>query len=364
MAWTSASTYYFIAYDLDGGYWPEGVKSPTAFRPIEDDITIPQPKRDGYVFMGWTSWDIEEPVRDVVLPSGTKGGRLFIAHWQKLLDPETDEFSGITVNTAEDGKHTVTFDGSGEETVNIPLPLEASQVVYNRYFLVGQPAAVFLPFDVDENVEVTGGKFYRFDKVEYEDSKWVVTMRQTTQLEANMPYMLMPESDHLTFDLCGKPVIMQTVAKTPNSKNGWSFLGTYEKLVWTSESSDYGFSALNPNDNIQREFTRFADGDYVLPLRCYLSYTGPYVPFSTRRYAEAINLPETVEIRLLDENGNPYGGVGIYTIKNEKRKEKSEDVAYDLSGRKVNFQFSILNSQLKRKGIYIVNGKKMFADGF
>ncbi len=31
---------------------------------------------------------------------------------------------------------------------------------------------------------------------------------------------------------------------------------------------------------------------------------------------------------------------------------------YDLQGRKINSQFSILNSQLK-KGLYIVNGKKM-----
>ena len=32
---------------------------------------------------------------------------------------------------------------------------------------------------------------------------------------------------------------------------------------------------------------------------------------------------------------------------------------YDLSGRKVNSQFSNFNSQLKRKGIYIMDGKKI-----
>ena len=36
---------------------------------------------------------------------------------------------------------------------------------------------------------------------------------------------------------------------------------------------------------------------------------------------------------------------------------EGEGTVYDLSGRKVNFQFSIFNSQLK-KGVYIVNGKK------
>ena len=32
---------------------------------------------------------------------------------------------------------------------------------------------------------------------------------------------------------------------------------------------------------------------------------------------------------------------------------------YDLSGRRVNCQFSTFNSQLKRKGLYIQNGKKV-----
>ena len=49
------------------------------------------------------------------------------------------------------------------------------------------------------------------------------------------------------------------------------------------------------------------------------------------------------------------------TSLNEELRAKNEeyaDAVYDLSGRKVNSQFSILNSQLK-KGVYIVNGKKV-----
>ena len=40
------------------------------------------------------------------------------------------------------------------------------------------------------------------------------------------------------------------------------------------------------------------------------------------------------------------------------RGEESVDAIYDLSGRKVDFPFSTFNSQLKKKGIYIQNGKK------
>ena len=51
-------------------------------------------------------------------------------------------------------------------------------------------------------------------------------------------------------------------------------------------------------------------------------------------------------------------GTGIGEVKSEKY----DDAIYDLSGRKVNSlnsQFSTFNSQLKRKGIYIQNGKKV-----
>ena len=38
---------------------------------------------------------------------------------------------------------------------------------------------------------------------------------------------------------------------------------------------------------------------------------------------------------------------------------REDGAIYDLSGRKVNFQFSTFNSQFRKKGIYIQNGKKV-----
>ena len=48
-------------------------------------------------------------------------------------------------------------------------------------------------------------------------------------------------------------------------------------------------------------------------------------------------------------------GTGI----DEVKSEKYDDAIYDLSGRKVDFQFSTFNSQFRKKGIYIQNGKKV-----
>ena len=273
-------------------------------------------------------------------------------------------FTGITVKYSE-GKRIAVFDGTSEETISIPESFDVDSVEYDRYFVPNQYAAVILPFDISSSTNFTGGSFFKFTDVIRENEKWVATMTKVNELKANLPYLFLPSDEQLVFDFNGQPVMLKTEVVDPGSKNGWTFRGTYQKLVWTDESTDYGFSAKNPDDNIKREFVRFSDGDYILPLRCYLSYTGPYVPFSARRYAEPINLPNIVEIRLLDENGNPYGGVGIGSIYIEHSTlniEHSDDTVYDLSGRKLNVQCSMFNGQ--KKGIFVVNGKKMFADGF
>ena len=268
-------------------------------------------------------------------------------------------FTGITVKYSG-GKRIAVFDGTSEETISIPDSFDVDYVEYDRYFVPNQYAAVILPFDISSSTNYTGGSFFKFTDVTRENEKWVATMTKVNELKANLPYLFLPSDEQLVFDFNGLPVTLKTEVVDPGSKNGWTFRGTYQKLVWNDESTDYGFSARNPDDNIRREFVRFSDGDYILPLRCYLSYTGPYVPFSARRYAEPINLPDIVEIRLLDENGNPYGGVGIKSVDSS---QLTGDSWYDLSGRKVNCHLSPVRAKLN-KGIYIVNGKKMFADGF
>ena len=63
------------------------------------------------------------------------------------------------------------------------------------------------------------------------------------------------------------------------------------------------------------------------------------------------------------ENISPFTYIwddpnGINDVNVNVNVNVNEGAIYDLSGRKLNFQFSIFNSRLK-KGIYIINGKKM-----
>ena len=261
-------------------------------------------------------------------------------------------YTGITIKYSE-GKRIAMFDGTSEEDINIPEPLVVDSVEFDRLFTPNQYAAVILPFDINNSTSFFGGEFFKFTNVTHEGDKWVASMTIVNKLEANHPYLFIPSEEQLVFDFDGQPITLKTDIVESESKNGWTFWGTYKKLVWTEESTDYGFSAKDAEGNTKREFVRFSDGDYILPLRCYLSYTGGDVPQETRRrYTDSAKLPDSIEIRLLDEDGNPYGGVGIKSINNEQLTMNNGSAVYDLSGRKM------FNGA--KKGIFIVNGKKVF----
>ena len=260
--------------------------------------------------------------------------------------------TGITVQSLG-GKHTVSFDSTSDQAVSIPIPMVIDSIAYNRTFVPGQYASVFLPFDITPEMTVTGGEFYRFADITHLEEKWRATMMRVDSVQANHPYLFVPKDTMLTIDPNGHKFTVCTEPWEPEPKNGWTFRGTYEKLVWTGESSDYGFPANGADDNLHREFIRFSDGDYILPLHCYLSYVGdspsPTAPRHSPRTA-SIHLPDTVEIYLVDKDG-----IGIHGILPDP-SPVGDDTIYDLRGQIVNCKLS--NCKLPR-GIYIVNGKKV-----
>lgn len=77
---------YYITYDLDGGY-AEG--NPDSFT-AEDEFTLNNPTRDGYVFTGWTSDDDNSLQMTVKVEKGTKKNLHFMAHWKRIEEtPDT-----------------------------------------------------------------------------------------------------------------------------------------------------------------------------------------------------------------------------------------------------------------------------------
>ena len=82
----------------------------------------------------------------------------------------------------DEERASVTINGTGENLVGVNITEEVGNiksVTYNRPFNTAQAATVILPFDYTCNGS-EGGKFYGFQKVEYDEDahKWVCTMEE------------------------------------------------------------------------------------------------------------------------------------------------------------------------------------------
>ena len=71
---------YQIIYELDGGKLEEAITEYT----IDDEFTIPIPKKDNYIFLGWTTDNNETPNKEINICKGTTGDLYFKANWQEI----------------------------------------------------------------------------------------------------------------------------------------------------------------------------------------------------------------------------------------------------------------------------------------
>ena len=276
------------------------------------------------------------------------------------------ERADVTINGTNNQETDVNVVGVNitEEVGNI------KSVTYNRPFNTTQAATVILPFDYTCN-DNEGGKFYGFQKVEYDEDahKWVCTMEEpsTGSLTANTPYLFMPSETTMTFpNMAGGVVTLQTTTANDGLYGGattdaaWNFHGTYKGKTWTSSDSDkdYGFAARSGEavggEAVEAgQFVRFAPGAFIKPMRCYLSYVGTEAPAPARgmtRSASGDDLPATITVRLVSRSGETTA-IGEIDTKTGKMTFDSE-AWYTLDGVR-------LSGKPSRKGIYINNGRKI-----
>lgn len=70
---------FTITYDLNGGTVDENPMTYTE----RDTITLKNPTKENYVFVGWTGTDLEEPSDNVTIQKGSKGNRQYTAVWKQ-----------------------------------------------------------------------------------------------------------------------------------------------------------------------------------------------------------------------------------------------------------------------------------------
>lgn len=73
---------YNITYNLNDGILEE--MNPETYTIKSDNITLINPTKEGYTFIGWTGTDLNNKTLEVIIPTGSMGNRTYTANWEAV----------------------------------------------------------------------------------------------------------------------------------------------------------------------------------------------------------------------------------------------------------------------------------------
>lgn len=191
----------------------------------------------------------------------------------------------------------------------------------DRTFDTEKTGTIYLPFALNEEKATEMGKFYKLTS--YDGS--TVTMTSVTSTVANTPYMFKPAKTTLTAEM----VEVKKTAPASPTADGITFKGTYASTSIVSDGSTQYYCFMADGDKAGK-FVHVTDNAVtVSPYRAYMVKSG----------ASARDLDVIID----------GFATGVSVVRD--MRTKMDGVFYDLSGRRVLYP---------TKGLYIVNGKKVF----
>ena len=212
------------------------------------------------------------------------------------------------------------------------LPLE--EYVNSVSYTKDQMATIILPTEPD----ASKGKYYRLDRCE----KGKIIFEEELSPKARTPYIIVPKEDFSidlsTLDLDG--LLRDTV-----SVKGASFIGSYGHEELSCQEGFY-IDIIDATPDCQADDSNQRKAIVGALRACLIvNWDDPYNPGGTKGITEKREL-------VLKDNPN-----GIESL-TPNPSPREGGAIYDLSGRKIDSQFSTFNSQFRKKGLYIQNGVK------
>ncbi len=289
-----------------------------------------------------------------------------------------------TIECSGPNPYKAIIHGNTESDVHMDAGIGSmlNEIECEREFKIGVPATIVLPFPTT-GMTVTGGNFYEFACVDYDETKgqWVASMTSVdaNNLQRNTPYIIVPTATKLEFDLHGNLVHYYTGDATVTC-DCWAFVGTYKTVHWAEASIPttslefdhdnievgdyYGFAAnggtaIGGGTVSAGEFVKCSgDGSesgsaFIYPLRAYLQFVGDEncpANNDTKKYTRSSgnSLPTNISVVLRDADGQV---TNIGTISKDTGEIIFEGW-FTIDGIK-------LPAEPTKSGVYIHNGKKV-----
>ena len=351
---------YTITYDLDDG--TNNANNPASYTIEAADITLEDPSKEGFEFVGWYEEKSFDTPVSVIYTSAATPVTVF-AKWNKIYPFLVGDYGAVKVYENSDGSKTAKINTNSSETVNIPSDIKAKYVEFVRKFTAGKNSTIMLPFSID-TTKISGGSFKEFAYVDETVPKAVFYNDVAGGIiKANTPYIFVPTSDTLIFNLEEKDTVTlntSDIVVPASIKDGgkWQFRGVYSHIDWPSgDRQVWGFVA-NTSSEVAKigKFMRAGAGAYIDPLRGYLYNTeaetpaqpGAPRPFLGKLDYASANGSMDVEFVERDSDETTF----ISKANSSTGNVKVINSWYDMSGRK-------LNVKPTTKGIYYYNGKQV-----
>ena len=157
----------------------------------------------------------------------------------------------------------------------------------------------------------------------------------------------MPNTNASTIAAENVEVNISDAPKTENAEAQFTFIGTFDKIIWESPTGIYGFTAEEQGSITAGQFVHVGSGASILACRAYLKYEGSSELTGAQTRGISIeSLPDKLEIEWLPASSNG----GTTAVNDSKRLSTDDAPIYNINGQRVDSSY---------KGLIIKNGKKV-----
>ena len=346
--WTPVN--YTISYDLAGGSVASA--NPTSYNIESAPITLINPTKDGYDFAGWTGTGLDAATKTVIIATGNTGNRSYTATWTKKTYSVSITGGGVTADnySPEDGDDVVLTIMDDPDATLTSLTVNGSEVkgsiVDNHYTITSVSGNVSVvatwsstkefitlatstaTFSCGQDLNFTGSELKAYIAAGYSKSGNGVLLVRVYDVPANTGLVIRGE--------------VGPTYKIPYSTSQSYFVNllkahrTDEDVPATSDDENYYNYVLKRVEDV---YSWHRPGSGVdMKLGAKMAYLQLPKSFMTAAAARELNLvfedDSTTDISefILLNNG------------------KTGNRIYNLNGQQVDNM---------RKGVYIVNGRKV-----
>lgn len=242
---------------------------------------------------------------------------------------------------------------------------DGARVIVERDTPLKSTSTLVLPFEA--NMDSPCLKAYDIKQFGKNNGKWEITAADSAgRVQRNRPVIVRVKTEtEGCQDLTEIPLTFRDVSKTENNadalrlylynpnfaqESNFYIDGTLKYKKWNTGDAGidkvYGYAAKNANGASGGQFVKIGGGAYLPPLRAYLEYQGSGLAKKSSDNREDFELPETIEVRLID--GDSTMSIGkLNPVTGEIQMDSRR---FDLNGRAI-------NGKPANHGVY-VNKKK------